>query len=54
MMIQEIEAFFADNEVPVGTMLNKGTKVIEPDKFLEVNIMTIKEWQNDLNKCPSY
>lgn len=54
MTIQELEDFFAAHEVPPNTMLNKAATIIDPKKFLEVNLNVIKAWKGDLNKCPSY
>ena len=54
MTIAELEDFFDKNPIPAGTKLNAATTITDPHKYLEVNLAVIREWPQDLNKCPSY
>ena len=54
MSIQELDDFFHANPVSPGTKLNAATVIVDPDKFLAVNLDVIRAWPRDLNKCPSY
>ena len=54
MSIQELEDFFRTHSVPQGTKLNAATTITEPDKYVKVNLDVVREWTQDLNKCPSY
>jgi len=54
MTIQELEDFFRTHPVSTNTQLNTATTLGNPQKFLDVNLAVIREWDRDLEKCPSY
>ncbi|PPL02086.1 DUF6965 family protein [Parapedobacter indicus] len=54
MTIQELEDFFRTHPVPTNTQLNAAATIGNPQKFLEVNLAVVREWDRDLDKCPSY
>lgn len=54
MTLKEIEDFLANREVPAGTMLNKATKITDPETFLRTNLNAARAWQGDLEKYTSF
>jgi len=54
MTVQELEEFFKNNPIPKNTQLNPAMLIVDPDRFIEVNMGVIRVWKQDLEKCPSY